>query len=410
MMALSDTSIRKAKPADKDYKLRDEKNLYLLVKKNGGKYWRYDYRFQDKRKTLAMGVYPDTSLKEAREAHQAARKLLAGGIDPSTQKQAEKQASKEQGLNSFEIVAREWYGKQLPAWSEKHALTVLQRLEYNIFPSLGHQPIATITPPQILKVLRQIEGRGAVETAHRIMQVCGQIFRYAVASGKAESDPTRDLRGALSPVQSKHYASITEPVKIAPLLQTIQAYEGTFTIRCAIRLLPYLFVRSGELRYMEWQEIDLDAALWAIPASKMKMKADHLVPLSRQAIAILQEIKPLTQHCSRYVFHSLRTTQRPISDNTLNGALRRMGISKDEMTAHGFRAMARTNLDEILGFRIEVIEMQLAHAVHDANGRAYNRTQYLEERRRMMQVWADWLDSLRAGTAQNDNVVQFRSA
>jgi len=408
-MALSDTSIRKAKPTDKDYKLRDGGNLYLLVRKNGGKYWRYDYRFQEKRKTLAIGVYPDISLKQARELHQAARQQLANGIDPSAFKQSLKQANQEQAANSFEIVAREWLVKQQATWSADYAKRVLQRLEADVFPWIGNKPIAQIKPPELLKITQRIEQRGAVDMAHRVLQSCGQIFRYAVGGGRVESDPTRDLRGQLTPRKPQHYASITEPTKIAPLMRSIQGYEGSFITRCAIQLLPYLFVRSGELRHMQWQEIDLDAALWAIPAEKMKMKADHLVPLSRQAVAILQEIQPLTQ-CSDFVFHSVRTTQRPISDNTLIAALRRMGYSKEEMTPHGFRAMARTNLDEILGFRFEVIEMQLAHAVRDANGRAYNRTQYLEERQRMMQVWADWLDGLRDGTEQGNNVVQFKQA
>jgi len=409
IIALSDTSIRKAKPADKDYKLRDEGNLYLLVKASGGKYWRFDYRYLDKRKTLALGTYPDISL-EAREAHQAARKLLANGIDPSAYKQSVKQPKQQQAANSFELIAREWHTKQSATWGKKHASIVLRRLEQDIFPWLGSQPIASITPPQLLKALRQIEQRGANETAHRIMQVCGQVFRYAVATGKAETDPTRDLRGALSPVKASHLSAITEPAKIPVLPRAIQTHQGTFITRCAIQLLPHVFTRPGELRNMEWQEIDLDAALWSIPANKMKMQSDHLVPLSQQALAILKEIQPLTQHCSNFVFHSLRTTQRPISGNTLTAALRRMDFASEEMTAHGFRAMARTNLDEILGFRIEVIEMQLAHTVRDANGRAYNRTQYLEERRRMMQSWADWLDGLRDGTAQKDNVVQFRQA
>ncbi len=409
-MALSDITVRKAKPTDKDYKLRDEKNLYLLVKKNGGKYWRYDYRFQDKRKTLALGIYPDIPLKKARELHQAARQQLADGIDPSAYKQSLKRSSQEQAANSFEIIAREWHTKQLPTWTEGHAKTVMRRLEVNIFPWIGNKPIAQIKPPDILELLRKIEERGAVETAHRILQSCGQIFRYAVGGGRIDSDPCRDLRGQLPPVKSDHHAAIIEPSKIATLMQSLQTYNGMFITRCAIQLLPYVFVRPGELRNAEWTEIDLDTALWKIPAEKMKMKADHLVPLSHQAVAILQNIKPLTQHCSRYVFHSLRTTQRPISDNTLNSTLRRMGFSKEEMTAHGFRAMARTNLDEVLKFRFEVIEMQLAHAVRDANGRAYNRTQYLDERRCMMQAWADWLDGLRDGTGQNDNVVQFKQS
>jgi len=392
-MPLSDVKIRNLKPKNKNYKLADGGGLFLLVKPVG-KYWRYSYRFHGKQKTLALGVYPEVGLKKARQKHVEARLLLAERIDPCAHKQALKRASHAQTVNTFEAIAREWHSKQVANWSDQHAHIILRRLELNIFPWLGKLAPSLIKPPEILQALRKVEARGAVETAHRILQTCGQVFRYAVAVGLCDSDPCRDLRGALSKVRGSHYAAITEPIKIAPLLQAIQAYQGRFISCCALQLLPLLFTRPGELRQAKWDEIDLKAKLWTIPAHKMKMKADHFVPLSQQALAILEKIQPLTAQRSPYVFPSLRNAQQAMSDNTLNSALRRLGYAKTEMSAHGFRAMARTNLDEILGFRIEVIEMQLAHAVRDANGRAYNRSQYIEERKRMMQAWADWLDNL----------------
>ncbi len=394
-MPLTDVKIRNLKRQDKTYKLSDGGGLFLLIKPIG-KYWRYSYRFNGKQKTLSIGVYPEIPLKKARQKHAEARLLLADGIDPSAHKQAQKQARKAEALNSFEALAREWHSKQVPHWSEKHAHILLRRLEANVFPWLGNRPPGQIKPPEVLQVLRKVEARGAVDTAHRVLQVCGQVFRYAVAIGLADSDPCRDLRGALSKVRGSHYASITEPIKIGPLLQALHAYQGRFITCCALQFLPLVFTRPGELRNARWDEIDFDKALWLIPAHKMKMKTDHLVPLSKQALSILEKLKPVTARHSPYVFHAMHQRQQPLSDNTLNTALRRMGYSKDEMSAHGFRAMARTNLDEILGYRIEAIEMQLAHAVRDANGRAYNRTQYLDERREMMQAWADWLDGLQA--------------
>jgi len=393
-MPLTDTAIRNAKPDDKTRKLFDGGGLYLEVSPSGGKWWRLKYRYGGKEKRLSLGVYPDVSLKDARERRDEARKLLANDIDPSEHRRAQKAAKEERAANSFEVVAREWHAKHLPSWTGKHAETILRRLELNVFPWLGGKPIADITAPQLLQVVRRIEERGALETAHRVLGCCGQVFRYAVATGRAERDPSGDLRGALPPVKSQHFAAVTEPDKIAAVLRAIEGYEGTLPVRCALRLAPLVFVRPGELRKAEWADIDLDAAEWRYIVTKTK--TPHIVPLSRQAVAILRELQPLTGR-GRYVFPSARSASRPMSDNAVLAALRRMGIGKDEMSGHGFRAMARTILDEVLGFRPDYIEHQLAHAVRDPNGRAYNRTAHLPERRKMMQAWADYLDKLKAG-------------
>jgi len=393
-MSLTDTAIRNAKPADKARKLFDGGGLYLEVAPSGGKWWRLKYRYGGKEKRLSLGVYPDVSLKDARERRDEARKLLANDIDPSEHRQAQKAAKEDRAANSFEVVAREWHAKHLPTWTEKHAETIIRRLELNVFPWLGGKPIADITAPQLLQVIRRIEERGALETAHRVLGCCGQVFRYAVATGRAERDPSGDLRGALPPVKSQHFAAVTEPDQIAAVLRAIDGYEGTLPVRCALRLAPLVFVRPGELRKAEWADIDLDAAEWRYIVTKTN--TPHIVPLSRQAVAILRELQPLTGR-GRYVFPSARSASRPMSDNAVLAAMRRMGIGKDEMSGHGFRAMARTILDEVLGFRPDYIEHQLAHAVRDPNGRAYNRTAHLPERRKMMQAWADYLDKLKTG-------------
>lgn len=394
-MPLTDTKIRNAKPTDKVQKLFDGGGLYLEVARSGGKWWRLKYRYGGKEKRLSLGVYPEISLRDARERRDDAKKLLANDIDPSEARRAKKAAKVEQSLNSFESVAREWHNKYLPTWTEKHADTIIRRLELNIFPWLGNKPISDINAPQLLQAIRRIEERGALETAHRVLSCCGQVFRYAIATGRAERDPSGDLRGALPPVKSKkHFAAVTEPDQIAAVLRAIDGYEGTLTVRCALRLAPLVFVRPGELRKAEWADIDLDAAEWRYIVTKTD--TPHIVPLARQSVAILREMKPLTGQ-SRYVFPSARSTSRPMSDNAILAAMRRMGIGKDEMSGHGFRAMARTILDEILGFRPDYIEHQLAHAVRDPNGRAYNRTAHLPERRQMMQDWADYLEQLKTG-------------
>jgi integrase len=393
---LSDIETRKAKPKDKPYKLSDERGLYLLVNPNGGKLWRLNYRFEGKQKTLALGVYPDVSLAQAREKRDEARKLIAGDIDPGLHRKTQKRAIIERAAHSFEAVAREWFSKYQPTWTPDHGEKIIRRLERDVFPWIGARPIAEINAPELLTVLRRIEARGALETAHRAHQNCGQVFRYAVATGRAERDPSGDLRGALPPAKVKHLAAITEPAEIGALLRSMAGYQGSLITRCALRLAPLVFVRPGELRQAEWSEIDLDRAEWCIPAERMKMREPHIVPLSSQAVAILRELHPLTG-TGRFVFPSPRAATRPMSNNAVLSALRRMGYSNDEMTGHGFRAMARTVLDEVLGFRVDIIEHQLAHAVKDPNGRAYNRTKHLDEQRRMMQAWADYLDSRESG-------------
>jgi len=361
----------------------------------GGKCWRFKYRYAGKEKALALGTYPEISLLEARGRLIAARKTLAQGIDPAMQKKAQKKAQTD-STNSFEIVAREWHGKQKPTWAPGHAETTIARLERDVFPWLGQQPINEITSPDVLKVLRRVESRGAIETAHRIKTVCGQVFRYAVATGRADRDPAADLKGALPPAKKKHRAAITKPNQFADLLRAIDGYEGSFSVKCALQLQALTFVRPGELRHAEWQEIDFDAAEWNIPGEKMKMKEPHIVPLSVQAVNILKELEPLTGR-GRYVFPNGRTVARPLSENGVLAALRALGYTKDQMTGHGFRAAARTMLDEVLQQRVDLIEHQLAHAVKDPNGRAYNRTAHLPARRVMMQLWADYLDGLKAG-------------
>lgn len=395
-MKLSDTAARKAKPEEKPYKMADGGGMYLEVMPNGSKYWRMKYRFNGKEKRLALGVYPDVPLTLARDRRDAARKQLAQDIDPGEHKKATKAAKADRAANSFEIIAREWFAKHSPNWAASHADKIMRRLERDLFPWVGSRPIADITAQELLSALRRIEARGAVETAHRAMQNCGQVFRYAIATGRAQRDPTPDLKGALPPVKETHLAAITEPDKVGALLRAFDDYRGYFVTRCALRLAPLVFVRPGELRKAEWTEIDLDRAEWNIPAARMKMREPHLVPLSAQAVAILKELQALTGD-GHYVFPSPRTSQKPMSDNAILSAMRRMGFAKDEMSGHGFRAMARTILDEVLQVRPDYIEHQLAHAVRDPNGRAYNRTAHLAERRKMMQQWADYLDMLKAG-------------
>jgi integrase len=393
-MALSDLAIRNAKPEAKPVRKFDGGGLYLEITPSGGKLWRLKYRFGGKEKVLALGKYPEVGLKDARERRDDARKLLANDVDPAENRKQQKAAKAERAANSFEAVAREWIAKNTPTWAATHTSKIVRRLEMYVFPWLGGRPIAEINAPELLAMARRIEGKGALETAHRALQNCGQVFRYAVATGRAERDPTGDLRGALQPVKSSHMAAITEPHKVAELLRTLDGYQGTLTVRCALQLAPLVFVRPGELRTAAWADIDLDAVEWRFTASKTR--TGHIVPLSHQAVAILREAQALTG-TGRYVFPSARTSERPMSDNAILAAMRRLGIAKDEMSGHGFRAMARTILDEVLGFRPDLIEHQLAHAVRDPNGRAYNRTAHLPERRKMMQAWANYLDQLKEG-------------
>lgn len=392
-MKLTATAVRNAKPKEKPYKLGDGGGMFLLVNPNGSKYWRLKYRILGKEKLLALGVYPDVSLSEARQGRDEARKLLANDTDPSEFKKVSKQKQLLNSENSFESITREWHKKQSNTWSEGYSKKILDRFEKEVFPHIGNKPISDVNAPVLLAVLRRIESRGVIDTAHRIHQNCGQVFRYAVATGRAERDPSVDLRGALTPVNLKHHASITDPVKVGCLLRAIDGYDGFYAIKSALRLAPLLFVRPGELRHAEWSEVDLVKAEWRIPAEKMKMKELHIVPLSVQALAILEELQPLTGN-GQYLFPSIRTNRKPISENTINSALRKLGYTKEEMTGHGFRSMASTLLNE-QGFNKDWIERQLAHAERDNVRAAYNYAEYLPERKKMMQQWADYLDSLR---------------
>jgi integrase len=405
-VALTDTFTKNTKHSGSAAgdKHTDGGGMYLLVN-TGGKYWRMNYRFADKRKTLALGVYPAVSLAMARQRRDKARGLLANDVDPSTAKKAEKQAKAAAAVNTFEAVAREWLKKTTADRMASTTTKVTAWLEKDVFPWIGSMPMSTIGPRDVLGALRKMEARGALDSVQRVKQICGQVFRYAVATGSAERDVTQDLKGALAKHVAGHHAAITEPKQAGALMRAIHGYLGHPYTVAALKLSPLVFVRPGELRTVEWAELDLDAAQWRIPGSKMKMKLDHLVPLCTQALELLRGMQPLTGH-GRYVFPSLRTGERPMSENTINSALRGMGIAEDVHSAHGFRAMARTILDEVLGERVDLIEHQLAHKVRDANGRAYNRTSHLPARHAMMQRWADYLDKLRMGA----DVIQFKTA
>ncbi|RSZ41148.1 MULTISPECIES: integrase arm-type DNA-binding domain-containing protein [unclassified Variovorax] len=406
-MALTDTFVRKVKATEKAIgnKYADGGGMYLLVKP-AGKYWRMDYSFSGKRKTLALGTYPEISLAVARDRRASARKLLAEGGDPSAAKRDEKKARVDAAANTFEAVAREWLAKTAAKRADGTQLKVKTWLEKDVFPFIGKMPVSAIGPRDVLeRVVRKLEARGAIDTAHRVKQLCGQVFRFAVVSGLAERDVTADLSEALASKSSRHFAAITEPKQVGDLIRSISAYSGHPATVAALKLSPLLFVRPGELRTAEWSEIDLDAAEWRIDGSKMKMKVDHIVPLATQAVEILRNLHPITGH-GRFVFPSIRTGERPMSENTINAALRGMGYSAEVHTAHGFRATARTIMDEVLGERVDFIEHQLAHMVKDANGRAYNRTAHLPARREMMQRWADYLDKL----AEGAEIIQLRAA
>lgn len=402
-MPLTDTAIRKAKATDKTQRLADGGGMYLEIAPSGGKWWRLKYRFAGKEKRLSLGTYPDTGLADARGKRESARKLLAAGVDPGEHRKATRAAGEERAANSFEVVGREWFAKQQTGWVRGHADKVILRLENDIFPWLGKRPVSDVTAKELLATINRIVNRGAVDTAHRALQNSAQIFRYAIVTGRATNNPASDLRGALTSPRGKHLAAITDPDKVGGLLRAIDDYAGSLVTKCALRMAPLVFVRPGELRQAEWIEIDLDKAEWNIPAPKMKMREPHLVPLSDQAVAVLTELHALTGR-GRYVFPSARSPKRPMSDNAVLSALRRMGFEKEEMSGHGFRAMARTILDEVLHFRPDYIEHQLAHAVRDPNGRAYNRTSHLPERRKMMQAWADYLVTLK----ENSNVISIK--
>jgi integrase len=394
---LTDVAIRKAKPGAKPLKLSDGRGMYLLLKPDGGRYWRMDYRHAGKRKTLALGVYPEVSLFDARLRREDARQLLANGADPGAVRRDAKQAKAEAARASdetFEAIGRDWMARQDVA--EVTANKTRWILETFLFPEIGQRPITEITPRDLLDVLRKIEATGKLETAKRAKVKAGQVFRYAVLEGKVESDPTASLKGALKPPKGKHHAAVTDPSRIGQLLRAIDGYGGQFTTLRALQFAPLVFVRPGELRQAVWSEFDLDGAIWRIPAERMKMKAAHVVPLSAQAVDILRALWPLTGH-GHYVFPGIRTDRRPMSENTINAALRGLGYSGEEMTGHGFRSMAATRLNE-MGWNSDAIERQLAHSELNKVKAAYTHAaQYLEERIRMMQAWADYLDALRCG-------------
>lgn len=393
-MALSDLVVRNAKPGAKPRKLYDERGLFLLINPTGSKWWRLKYRFADREKLLSLGTYPDVSLKNARDRREEARQLLVEGRDPGEVRKAAKVVTRADHV-TFKTVACEWVESRSSIWAVGHAEKISRRFELDVFPQIGSLPITAVTAPELLKMAKLIESRGAIETAHRAVQNCGQVIRFAIATGRAVSDPTPALRGALTPTREKHHASITEPKAVGALLRAIDGYRGSYVTRCALRLAPLVFVRPGELRKAEWSEFDLDNSEWRIPAARMKMRQPHVVPLASQAVAILNELKPLTGK-GLYVFPGARGRGRHMSENTITAALRRLGFSKDDMTGHGFRSMASTMLNEH-GWHRDAIERQLAHQERDAIRAAYNYAEHLPERREMMQSWADFLDGLRDG-------------
>ena len=410
MAKLSATGVKNALPAEKSYKLADGGGLYLLVTTAGGKYWRYDYRFAGARKTLALGAYPDTSLKNAREQHAGARQMLADTLDPSAQKKLQKLHADIDAGNTFTAVADEWRAMHLVEKSDSYRLRSERILFNDLYPAIGFRPVKEISSVEVLAALRKIEDR-TVDIAHRARQLTGLIFRYAIATGRADRDPTVDLKGALKSRKVNHHAAITDPRGVGMLLRDMEGYEGRPVVKAALELSVLLFQRPGEIRQMKWEEINWSANRWEIPAEKMKMARDHIVPLSRQAITALKRIEPITGRFP-YVFPNERSRTRPMSDNGIRTALRTLGYSNEDMTPHGFRAMARTLLDEELRIRPDWIEQQLAHRVSDPLGRAYNRTAFIEERTNMMQVWADYLDDLRDGVetrGQNVSVLMRSS-
>ncbi len=389
-MALSALAVEKAKPKEKVYNLKDDDGLYLEVKPSGKKFWRFRYWLNTRENRMSLGEYPLVALAEARMARDDKRRLIAGGIDPVEKGKEEKAVAS--GTHSFETVAREWADKFSHTWTEGHAELTLRRLELNVFPYIGQRPVGEITAPEVLECLRRIEKRGALEVTRRVRGICSMVFRYAVATGRAERDPAADLLGACAPPKKQHRATITEPKAVGQLMRDIENCKSSMVVYCALRLAPLVFVRPGELRFAEWTEINFEAAEWRIPAHKTKMRCLHIVPLAAQALEILRDLQPLTGS-GKYLFPSLRTSVRPMSENTVNVALRRIGYAKEEICGHGFRAMASTLLNE-LGWNRDAIERQLAHGERNKVRAAYNHAEFLPERRKMMQGWADYLDEL----------------
>jgi integrase len=388
---LTNAVISASKPREKPFKMSDGGGLYLLVNPSGSRWWRFKFRVHGKENLLSLGVFPEVPLREARELRDEARRDLRKGIDPAAKRRTARMA----GGETFKAIAQEWFDKFSPNWVQSYSSKVIRRLEICVFPWIGKMPISQIKAPDLLSCLRRVEARGKLGTAHRALQVCGRVFRYAVATGRAERDPSGDLKGALPPKQEKHHASFTDPTSLAGLLRAIDAYDGSAVVRNALRLAPMVFVRPVELRAAEWKELNLDGGEWRIGAERMKMRVQHIVPLSRQAVAILREMHPVTG-AGRFVFPSPRTEQRPLSDNGMLAALRRMGFERGVLTVHGFRSTASTLLNE-QGWNPDAIERQLAHSERDGVRAAYNYAEYLPERRKMMQFWSDYLNNLRAG-------------
>lgn len=400
MGKLNDKAVSAAKPSEKDYKVSDGDGLFLLVKTNGSKLWRLKYRYDGKEKLMSFGQYPVVSLKQARDWTLDARKLLAGGVDPMQVKAdaAAAQSVVAAAVDTVEIIGREWFEKFGRQWVDSHGSKVIRRLERDLFTWIGKDDIKSLTPAMLLAVLRRVEARGAIDTAHRLLQNCGQIWRYAVATGRTERDITSDLRGALPPAKETHLGAITEPLEVGKLLRNIDDYKGSEVVRLALKLAPLVFVRPGELRQAVWTEFDLEARLWTIPAGRMKAKRPHVVPLSDQVMVVLNDLLVMSGG-DGLLFPSPRSRTRCLSDVAVLAALQRMGYAKGEMTAHGFRALASTNLEQ-LGYDVRLIEIQLAHADQDQVRAAYKRETHLlrlDERKKMMQHWADYLDGLRSG-------------
>ena len=392
-MKLTDTLLRSLKATGKVQKKSDGGGLYIHVSPKGGKLWRMAYSFDSKQKTLSFGSYPSVSLKDARQKREEAKALLAKGIDPGAHKKAVKAAVRAEAANSFEVVTREWFEKHVNNLAPTYSKKVRSLFEKRVFPLFGAKPITEVEPSDILTAARRIEESGAVETAHRLIQLCGQIFRYGIATTRVKYDITQGLHGALPKVTVQHMATITDKKRISELLRAIDAYGGFLPVKCALRLAPLFFVRPGELQKAEWTEFDFEAAEWRIPASKMKMKQRHIVPLSQQALSVLEELHAFTGH-GRFLFPSIRTETKPIALESMLVAIRSMGFTKEEMTMHGFRGMASTLLNE-QGYNRDWIERQLAHGERDHVRAAYNYAEYLPERRKMMQEWADFLDGLK---------------
>lgn len=398
---LTDPAVKQAKSKEKPYKLGDGGGLYLEVMPTGAKYWRFKYRYEGKENRLALGVYPDTTLKLARAKTANARTQLAEGIDPSAQKKLEKLSSARAARNTFEAVAAEWFEKKMTHKSDSHRTRTLALLKNNLYPWLGDRPVSSITRSELLEVLRKTESRGVIETARRTLQAAGQVFRYAMALELIAADPSSNLYEAMAAKpKTRHFSTITDSAELGNLLLAMDGYTGSPAVKAALLLSPLLFQRPGEIRQMLWVDIDFEKAEWRYLVTKTD--TPHIVPLSRQSLEILRWLQPITGR-GRYVFPSARGGSRPLSENGVRTALRTLGYTNEQQTPHGFRATARTLLDEVLGYRVDWIERQLAHEVRDTNGTAYNRTAHLESRREMMQAWADYLDRLKSlsGAEQN---------